>query len=130
MNDTPPPRVLLADGDADVRRALALLLQTVLGLQIVGEAADLTGLSGSGQAQADLLLIDWASIAPRAAQSIAQLRSLNGALRVIVLSTRPEVRAAALAAGADAFLSKVDSPEQVIATLRRVIDSGATRDRD
>lgn len=121
MNDTPPPRVLLADGDADVRRALALLLQTVLGLQIVGEAADLTGLSASGHTQADLLLIDWASVAPRAAQSIAQLRSLNSALRVIVLSTRPEVRAAALTAGADAFLSKVDSPEQVIATLRLVL---------
>jgi DNA-binding NarL/FixJ family response regulator len=121
MNDTSPQRVLLADGDADVRRALALLLQTVLGLQVVGEAADLTGLSASGQAQADLLLIDWASIAPRAAQSVSQLRSLNGALRVIVLSTRPEVRTAALAAGADGFLSKVDSPEQVIATLRQVL---------
>jgi DNA-binding NarL/FixJ family response regulator len=124
MNDTPTPRVLLADGDADVRRALALLLQTVLGLRIVGEAADLTGLSVSGQAEADLLLIDWASIAPRAAQSISQLRSLNGALRVIVLSTRPEMRATALRAGADAFLSKVDPPEQVIATLRRVLSSG------
>lgn len=125
MNDTPPQRVILADGDADVRRALALLLQTVLGLQIVGEAADLTGLSASGQNQADLLLIDWASIAPHEAQCISQLRSLNGALRVIVLSTRPEVRTAALAAGADAFLSKVDPPEQVMTTLRRVLGPDA-----
>jgi DNA-binding NarL/FixJ family response regulator len=129
MNDTTPQRVLLADGDADVRRALALLLQTVLGLEIVGEAADLTGLSAhpagmpsaGGQPQADLLLVDWSGIAPQAPQLLARFRGLNRRLRVIVLSTRPEVRDAALAAGADAFLSKVDPPDHVIATLRRVL---------
>jgi DNA-binding NarL/FixJ family response regulator len=129
MDDTTPQRVLLADGDANVRRALALLLQTVLGLEIVGEAADLTGLSmhPSGmpsaceRPQADLLLVDWAGIAPTAPQLLARLRALNRQLRVIVLSTRPEVRVAALAAGADAFLSKVDQPELVLAAVRQVL---------
>lgn len=133
MNDTTPQRVLLADGDADVRRALALVLQTVFGLEIVGEAADLTGLSAHSSAmpsachhpQADLLLVDWAGIAPAAPQLLSRLRALNRRLRVIVLSTRPELRDAALAAGADAFLSKVDPPDHVIATLRRVLGPGS-----
>lgn len=119
-------RVLLADRDADVRRALALLLHTALGVQIVGEAADLTGLTACCHREADLLLVEWASIAPAAPQLLAQLRRLNHELRVIVLSTRPEVRADALTAGADAFLSKVDPPERVLATVRQVLaDAGA-----
>lgn len=123
MNDITPQRVILVDGDADVRRALALLLQTALGFEIVGEAAELTGLAAPGQPRADLLLADWASIAPTAPQLLSRLHSLNCGLRVVVLSTRPEARDAALAAGADAFLSKVDSPEQVIATLRQLLEA-------
>jgi DNA-binding NarL/FixJ family response regulator len=121
MNTHHPPRVLLADGDADVRRALTLLLQTALGLHVVGEAADLTGLAANDREQADLLLVDWPSIGPDAAQVLARLRSLSAHLRVIVLSTRPEDAAAALAAGADAFISKVDPPQQVLATVHAVV---------
>lgn len=123
MNTHNPARVLLADGDADVRRALTLLLQTALGLRVVGEAADLTGLAAPDHAQADLLLVDWPSIGPEAARVLARLRSLNARLRVIVLSTRPEDAAAARAAGADAFLSKVDPPQRVLATVRAVMSS-------
>jgi DNA-binding NarL/FixJ family response regulator len=104
-----------------VRRALALLLHIVLGLDVVGEAADVTGLSAPGQEQADLLLIDWSGIATDEHELLNQLRGLNERLRIIVLSTRLEDRAAALAAGADAFICKVDSPEQVVATVRRVL---------
>lgn len=121
MNTHHPPRVLLADGDADVRRALTLLLQTALGLHVVGEAADLTALAAPDREQADLLLVDWPSIGPDAAQVLARLRSLRARLLVIVLSTRPEDAAAALAAGADAFISKVDPPQQVLATVRAVV---------
>jgi DNA-binding NarL/FixJ family response regulator len=38
-------------------------------------------------------------------------------LLVVVLSGRPEVRREALAAGADAFVSKVDPPERLLAAL-------------
>jgi DNA-binding NarL/FixJ family response regulator len=123
MNTHHPPRVLLADGDADVRRALTLLLQTALGLHVVGEAADLTGMAAPDREQADLLLVDWPSIGPDAAQVLARLRSLNARLRVIVLSTRPEDAAVALAAGADAFISKVDPPQHVLATVQAVVSS-------
>lgn len=123
MNAHLPPRVLLADRDDDVRRALALLLQTALGLPIVGEAADLTGLTAPGPEQADLLLIDWIGIMADAPQSLVRLRVCNSRLLIIVLSTRPEDRGAALAAGADAFISKVDPPDQVLATVRAVLQT-------
>jgi CheY-like chemotaxis protein len=42
---------------------------------------------------------------------------------VIVLSGRPEVRQAALAAGAEAFVSKADAPQQLLAALRRLVQA-------
>ena len=117
-------RLLLADQNADVRHALALLLRTALDLEVVGEAGDFTGLSARSREQADLLLVEWAGIALEAPQLLAELRTLNDRLRIVVLSTQPEDRAAAIAAGADAFISKVDPPDQVLAVVRAVLTSG------
>jgi DNA-binding NarL/FixJ family response regulator len=39
---------------------------------------------------------------------------------VIVMSGQPEVRRAALAVGADAFISKTDPPDQLLAALKEV----------
>jgi DNA-binding NarL/FixJ family response regulator len=125
MNAVSFQRVLLADRDADVRRALALLLRTALGLQIVGETSDLSGLAAEGSSHADLLLIDWASVADHGADLLRRLRSLNTGIKIIVLSTRPEDRTLAIAAGADAFISKVEAPEQVLAVVRAVLASDA-----
>ena len=117
-------RMLLADQNVDVRHALALLLRTALDLKVVGEAGDFTGLSARSREQADLLLVEWAGIALEAPQRLAELRALNDRLRIVVLSTQPEDRAAAIAAGADAFISKVDPPDQVLAVVRAVLTSG------
>jgi DNA-binding response OmpR family regulator len=38
---------------------------------------------------------------------------------IVVLSGRPEVRRAALDAGADEFVSKADHPEELLAALQR-----------
>jgi CheY-like chemotaxis protein len=117
MSATAPLRVLLVDSDIDVRRAPALLL----GAQIVGEADHLTERIILGAAQADILFIDWADIAPDGPQVLAHLRARYTPLQVIVLSTRPEDQTAALDAGADAFISKVDTPEYVLGTVRAVV---------
>ena len=117
-------RMLLADQNVDVRHALALLLRTALDLEVVGEAGDFTGLSARSREQADLLLVEWAGIALEAPGLLAELRALNERLRIVVLSTQPEDRTAAIAAGADAFISKVDPPDQVLAVVRAVLTSG------
>jgi DNA-binding NarL/FixJ family response regulator len=112
-------RVVLADHQADVRSALRLLVMHVLGMQVVGEvtaAADLwTQVQNAGP---DLLLLEWGLLGAGAGTALARLHAVFPDLQVIVLSGHPEARQHALAAGADAFVSKADSPEQVLKTLR------------
>lgn len=120
-------RVLLADGDPDVRGALRLLLIQDLGMQVTGEAADAIELRGRTQAaRPDLLLLDWTLAGARASDVMAGLRALSPGLRIVVLSAHPETRPHALAAGADAFVSKADAPAQLVTTLRALHAPGAT----
>jgi DNA-binding NarL/FixJ family response regulator len=46
------------------------------------------------------------------------LQTLQRQVRVVVVGLRPEMRPAALAAGADDFFSKVDAPEVVVGVLQ------------
>jgi DNA-binding response OmpR family regulator len=69
----------------------------------------------------DLVLLDWEFPGRPAA---AFLCGLNGPA-VIVLSRRPEAAGAALAAGAEAFVSKADPPERLLEALRRLVRSRA-----
>jgi DNA-binding NarL/FixJ family response regulator len=129
MKNECPPRVWLVDEDHHVRHALTLLLTTVMGMQVVGGTSDIAGVYAQGHDhQLDLVLIDWTIIAANAPRVIAQLHTCTRHLCVVVLSTRMDVRELALAAGADAFISKIDSSDQVMATLRRVLpaDSSST----
>lgn len=112
-------RVLLADGDQDVRGALRLLLTHDLGMQVVAEAADVSELRARVQAaEPDLLLLDWALAGGPAGAALADVRRLAPRLWIVVLSAHPEARPQALAAGADAFVSKADAPAQLLTTLR------------
>ena len=118
-------RVLLADGDADVRWALRLLLTHDLDMQVVGEVADAGDLwTQVQQTQPDLLVLDWGMLGARSGAALERLRLLSPGLRVIAISERPEAGRQALAAGADAFVCKANAPEQMVNTLR------AARTRD
>jgi DNA-binding NarL/FixJ family response regulator len=113
--------ILLADDQAEVRSALRLLLEQEPGIAVVGEAAE-AGMLLTQEAAClpDLVFLDWELPGSQATKLLRVLRSRSH-LIVIALSGRPEARQAALDAGADAFVSKGDPPEQLLATLYAVI---------
>jgi DNA-binding NarL/FixJ family response regulator len=125
-------RVVLADGDADVRWALRLLLTHDLNMQVVGEVADAAAdlWAQVQQTQPDLLVLDWGMLGARSGAVLERLRLLSPRLQVIAISERPEAGRQALAAGADAFVCKADAPEQMVNTLRaaRVRDGAGSAD--
>lgn len=112
-------RVLLADDQLKVRSALRLLLEQQPAISVIGEAVDATGLLDWLRVTCpDVLLLDWELPGFEAGTLLPTLRALCPHLRTIALSSRPEMRRAALAAGADAFVSKGDPPERLLAAIR------------
>jgi len=110
-------RIMLADHRSRVRFALRALLEQRPGVNVVGEVADAVNLlSQAGMDCPDLVLLDW-RLRGLAADSLPALRRVCPDVRVIALSGRPEERGAALDAGADAFVSKADSPERLLAAI-------------
>ena len=118
-------RVYLADALTDERSALRLMLLD-LNMELAGEAADwATTLAQAPLNRTDMLLIDWSllpSITPVAA--LDQLRRACPAALVIVLISHLDARQqAALSSGADAFISKGETPERVAERLLSVAAS-------
>ena len=123
-------RVLLADDRPKTRFALRLLLERQPGIQVVGEAADAEELLVQAKATfPDVVLLDWEL--PNLAANGSLLSALRGVcphLWLIALSGRPEMRLTALAAGADAFVSKADPPERLLAAVRVAGGDDASND--
>jgi DNA-binding NarL/FixJ family response regulator len=114
-------RVLLADDQAQVRSALQTLLKQERGVSVVGEASEARDLlTQIGATHPDLVLLDWELPGLPAIGSLPALRMICPTLLVIALSGRPEVRQEALAAGVDAFVSKIDPPERLLAALHAI----------
>lgn len=115
-------RVLLADAHRNVRWALRTAITEEPGLTVVGEVSDADHLLSQAQAlQPDLILLEWELPGRTGEELLADLGTLNHGSRVIVLSGRPEARQAALAAGAEAFVSKADAPHQLLTTLHKLV---------
>jgi DNA-binding NarL/FixJ family response regulator len=118
-------RVYIADTITEERSALRLMLLD-LNMEVVGEAADwATTLAQAPVSRTDMLLIDW-DLLPRISPSEAldDLRKICPAALVIVLISHLDARQqAALSSGADAFISKGETPERVAERLRSVAAS-------
>ena len=125
LYDESMTRVYVADTLTEERSALRLMLLD-LDMEVVGEAADwATALAQAPLNRIDMLLIDW-GLLPRISPSIAleELRRACPAALVIVLISHLDAREqAALSSGADAFISKGETPERVAERLRSVAAS-------
>jgi DNA-binding NarL/FixJ family response regulator len=109
--------ILLADNQVEVRSALRFLLEQEPGMWVVGEAAEAEALLAQEAAvQPDLVLLDWELPGSQTTDLLAALRVRRRTI-VIALSGRPEARQEALNAGVDAFVSKGEPPDRLLATL-------------
>jgi len=114
-------RILLADDQAHMRSSLQMLLKQEQEMTVVGQVSEAIDLVVQiGLTHPDLVLLDWELPGLPKIGSMTGLQNVYPNLLVIVLSGRPEVRREALAAGADAFVSKADPPEQLLAVLHRM----------
>ena len=120
-HNTMMTRVFLADGKTEERSALRLLLLD-MEMEVVGEAADWSNtLSQAPISRADMLLVDWNLLPNTPTSALGILRDACPAALVIVLISHLDARQqAALSAGADAFISKGETPERVAERLRIV----------
>ena len=112
-------RILLADDQPKVRLGLRLLLEQEEWASVVGEAADAESLLAMAEvAQPDLVLLDWSLHRSEKLDLLSALRGCCPGLAMVVLSGQPEAEQDALDAGADAFVSKADPPERLLAAIR------------
>jgi DNA-binding NarL/FixJ family response regulator len=111
-------RILLADDQSKVRFALRVLLERQPGLEVVGEAVDAQDLLRQvRETHPDLVLLGWELPRRSAGSLVRTLRKACPDLMVIVLSGRLQARREALAAGADAFVSKSEQPEHLLSAI-------------
>jgi DNA-binding NarL/FixJ family response regulator len=116
-------RVYLADAKPKERSALRLLLLD-LKMEVAGEAADWsTTLAQAPVSRTDMLLVDWDLLPSAPSAALEELRKTCPPALVIVIISHLDTRQAALSAGADAFISKGETPERVAERLRTVAAS-------
>jgi DNA-binding NarL/FixJ family response regulator len=118
-------RVFLADAQLDERKALRVMLQD-LNMKVVGEAADwATTMAIAPTSLLEMLVVDW-NLLPfeLGVQALAVLRlACPNAIVVVLISHFDSRQQAALSAGADAFISKSETPERVAERLKIVAES-------
>jgi len=122
-----PTCVLLADRHHGLTEGLRSLLETAFGtVMMVADAASL--LEGAERLHPDLAIVDLSLAREGGLAWLKDLRRRCPVLRVVVLSVHDEesVRAAALAAGADAFVLKRDLSTDLLPAIARLTREGTT----
>jgi DNA-binding response OmpR family regulator len=112
----PTARVLLVDGDADGRRAMAAAMRAA-GLEVTAVAEPAQALAVLGAVQPDVLITDMT----RAGLELVQVLRVRGAgLPTLAVGARTD-RVTAFQAGADDFLATPFGPGEL---LNRVAELG------
>lgn len=113
-------RVLIVDDMPQVRVDLRVLLQLSNDIAVVGEASDgLEAIQQAEQLHPDLVIMDLEMPGLNGLQATQQIKKLQLAPRVVILSvhSEPEDIERALQAGADAFVQKGSSYKTLIESI-------------
>jgi len=110
--------ILLADDNPEVRSALRLLLEQDSLPFSVMEVSDTQGFFVSLRESCPVVvLLDWELPGLHGRDTLDILHTHCPGMKVIAMSSRYEARNEALKAGADAFISKAEPSDQILATL-------------
>ena len=119
--------IVLASAQLDLRVALEILLREEPGTNVVGTASEAASLRALLRtARPVLVLFDWDLPGHPPASLLAEAKSLNPIIQVIVLGKDPDLTQVAMASGADAFFVKGDPPRPLLTAIRMVRSQTAT----
>ena len=114
-------RVLLADDQDQVRSALRLVIDQESDFKVVEEVADPEQLLVSiDEYQPDILLLDWELLPSERKATLKSLAMKYPKLYVIAMSVCIMSQKEAIAAGAKAFVCKVDPADTFITSIRNL----------
>jgi DNA-binding NarL/FixJ family response regulator len=120
-----PIRVLIVDDMQRARRSMRALLSTWSEISELWEAGDGQGaIEQARERQPDLVLMDVRMPVLDGLEATVQIKASWPHIKVIVLSMYPEYEEEALAAGADAFVSKGEASERLLDLVSAVLQKG------
>ena len=113
--------IFIAEPNEDLRLGLQMFLQRDAGMHVIGMAVQAQGLVTQVEAsQAELLILDLDLPEASMAELLAEIRQLDSPPKIVIVSVRPEEKALALSAGADAFVGKNTSPDELLEVVRKL----------
>lgn len=111
-------RIIIADDQRKVRYALRVLLEKQPDVDVVGETNNYSDLAELiDESHPDVLIVDWLLSEFVNRELVISCREKCPQISIIAMSGRPEYEQAAIDAGANAFISKIDPPDRLLAAL-------------
>jgi two-component system nitrate/nitrite response regulator NarL len=122
-------RLLIVDDQQHARRSLKALLATKFQLVDTCEAANgIEALQCARDCKPDIILMDVRMPEMDGIEAIRTIKAENAQTPIIALSMYPGYRDTAIAAGASAFFSKGESPEQLLAVLNDMLNPASRKE--
>ena len=128
FDPTTPVRVAVADDSDDLCLMLAELVNASPGLQCVAQITAQHELVGAiAASKPDVLVLDLLFGGVSSLPLVPQLRAANSATRIVIHSgyDLDRLSSSALKGGAVAVIPKGSDPDELIATIRRVAQTGS-----
>ena len=119
-------RVLVADDHPDVLKAICRLL--AVDFEVVGSVSDGdTVLEVAQRLNPDVIVLDLNLAHVNGLEACRQIKEVNPQTKVIVFTAMndADVRQQSFEVGASAFVSKIASDGDLLATVKRLVSSGA-----
>ena len=112
-------KVLIAESTSTVRYGLKAWLEEQPAVEIVGEAVHFKGLLHCIQIDCpDMVLLSWELFGQGGEMLIRSIRLICPDVKIVVLSSQPEIADRVLELGGDHFISKAEPPQCLLEVIR------------